>query len=58
MDNITQRDVRSDMKSRMSGISSATKTRSTQLGRGLTEQPWLGSGRQPEETKQCTISQN
>ena len=53
-----QRDVESDMKSRTSGTSSATKTRSIQLGQGPTEQPWLGFGKQQVEINQYTIRQN
>ena len=53
-----QRDAGSDMRSRMSGTSLATRIRSTQQGQGLIEQPWLASGRLPGETRQCMTKQN
>jgi len=55
---IWQIDAGSGTKSRMSGISSATKIKSIQQGRELIELPWLGFGRLQEETKQCMTRQN
>lgn len=53
-----QRDAGSGMKSKMSGISSATRIRSIQQGRGLIEQPWLGFGRRQAGTRQCMTRPN
>ncbi|MBA0688300.1 hypothetical protein Goari_006100 [Gossypium aridum] len=52
---IFKRDVGSDMRSKRSGISSATRIRSIQQGLGPTEQPWLVSGKQRGETRRCMI---
>ena len=51
--NDVQKDAGSDMKSRMSGTSLATRTRSIRQGQGLIEQPWLAFGRLPGEARQC-----
>lgn len=50
-----QRDAGSDMRSKMSGISSATRIRSIRRGRGLTELQWRGFGKRLAETRQCMI---
>ena len=50
-----QRDAGSDMRSKMSGISSATRIRSIRRGRGLTELQWRGFGKRPAETRQFMI---
>jgi len=56
--NDVQKDAGSDMKSRTSGISLATRIRSIQRGQGLIEQPWLAFGRRPGETSQFMTKQN
>ncbi|CAI0461703.1 unnamed protein product [Linum tenue] len=48
----------SKMRSNTSGTSSATKTKSTLLGLGLTELQLLGSGKQLGETKQFMTKQS
>ena len=53
-----QRDAGSDMRSKTSGISLATRIRSIQQGQELTEQPWLVFGKQQGETKRCMINQS
>ena len=53
-----QRDAGSVMKSKMSGISSATRIRSIRRGRGLTGLHWRGFGRRPVEIRLCMIRPN
>lgn len=53
-----QRDAGSVMRSKMSGISLATRIRSIRQGQGLIEQPWPGFGRRQAGTRLCMIRLN